>query len=73
MFDLHPLYKLQGYMPQCVVTNFKNKMGLIYNREFPISPRIDWANLEEIRIMARLFPYLTKTFVRDGFPFTCKG
>lgn len=58
-------------MPQNVVNNFKNKLGWLYNREFCISPCIDWKKLEEIGIMARLAPYLTKTFIGDRFSFTC--
>lgn len=53
-------------MPQIVVRNFKSKMGWLYNREFSISSHIDLAKLEEIGVMARLNPYLTKILLGMG-------
>lgn len=73
VFDLHPLYQLPVNMPQSVVTNLKNKIGWLYNREFAISPGIDWVKIRELGLTKRMAPYLMETFTSDEFPFICNG
>ncbi|KAL7593873.1 hypothetical protein Lser_V15G35352 [Lactuca serriola] len=47
----HMLYRLPVDMPTQVLTNFTNKLGWLHNREFAVSPRIDWAIFEEVGLM----------------------
>ena len=67
VFDCHPLYQLLVNMPQSVVKNFTNKLGLLHNREFVVSPQIDWVKLGELGLTEKMATYLTKTFTVMGF------
>lgn len=60
-------------MPTNVVTNFTNKLGWLHNREFAISPKIDWVRFREIGLMERMDPFLTKHFSMGDLSFTCNG
>lgn len=59
----HLLYQILVDMPANVVTNFTNKLGWLYNREFAISLRIDWVKLGEVGLTERMAPFLSKLFV----------
>lgn len=73
IFDRHLLYQLLFNMPQSVATNFTKRLGWLHEREFVVSPRIDWTKLGELGITMRIALYLTKTFTGDGFSFTYNG
>lgn len=60
--SLHPFYQFPDDLPQQMLSNYKNKLGWIYNREFAISPTIDWNKLNEIGMLERLNLYFMKSF-----------
>lgn len=49
------------------------KLGWAHNREFAITPTINWAKLNKIGILERLNPYLTNSFEENGVTITCNG
>lgn len=69
--SLHPFYEFSYDLPHEILNNYTNMLGWIYNREFVISPTIDWNKLNEIGIFERLHPYLINTYVENGISFTC--
>ncbi|CAI9290834.1 unnamed protein product [Lactuca saligna] len=70
---LHPFYEFPDDIPQEMLKSYMNMLGWLYNQEFAISPTTEWDKLNEIRILERLNPYLTKTFFENGASFTCNG
>lgn len=68
---LHPFYEFLDDLPKEMSNNLTNRLGSLYNREFVISPTIDWDKLNEIGILGRLNPYFTNTFFDSGASFTC--
>lgn len=69
--SLHPFYEFPDDIPREILNNYTNKLGWLYNREFAISPTVDWSNLNKIGILERMNLYLTKTYVENGISFTC--